>query len=155
MMAFVGPLARWLGKRQELTLTSSIDNTTHVNRDRCLFTLRIDLFGNWSDHLSFISHRPSRVINTAFCLTPDRFPIHIKLTRLKQPIVRYLSIDLRVTRSLSFEEIVETPVLNALLEYYSGSTPDEFYEGLLKKGGSKCSQILVSHFTVVLARVRR
>lgn len=99
--------------------------------------LRIDLFGNWSDHFSFMSHRPSRVINTAFCLATDRFPIHVKLTRLKQPIVRYLSVDLRVTRSLSFEEIVGTPVLNALLEYYSGSTPHEFYEELLKNGGVK------------------
>ena len=98
---------------------------------------RIDIFGNWSDHLNFISHRPSRVVNSAFCLAPDSFTIHVRLTRLEKPIVIYHSMDMKITRYLSFQEIVETPVLNGLLEYYSCSTSDEFHEELQKKGGIK------------------
>lgn len=97
--------------------------------------LRIDLFGNWSDHINFLNHRPSRVVNTAFCLAPDRFPVHVRVTKLKQPIVCHRSLDLKKTRFLSYEDIVITPVLNGLLEYYDISTSYEFEMALREKGG--------------------
>jgi hypothetical protein len=102
----------------------------------CAFVpLRVDLFGNWSDHLDFVASHPSRVVNSAIALSPTELPVWAKVGRLIDPVIRYKSVDRGIDKILSLEDLWSTPVLNVLTERYSVSTASDLRMQLTREGG--------------------
>ncbi len=113
----------------------------HANRlVNVVSPLRIDLFGNWSDHPDFLDLRPSRVINTACCLRPGKFPINVRLS-IGSLGIQYSSIDLRIKRQISFDHLLNNPIFRPLLEYYQCTNQQEFLQKLSIRRGLELTTI--------------
>ena len=93
--------------------------TFNVSENRVILAqaaCRIDLFGNWSDDLDFLSIINSRIISTTISFSPNRMPIRFALYRTPNHGLFYRSIDLNIDKELIYSDSLNNPIFNAFLQ---------------------------------------
>lgn len=98
-------------------------------------SVRIDLFGNWSDHPDLLRFRNSRVVNCAVYLSHGSMPVTVTVAPSQDRTISFHSVDLGFHRTVDFDEIGRHPVTAALSMVYCLETRDRFQATVAERGG--------------------